>query len=43
MFAFAIKTRACAHGLSTSVFVGLVVTLGTIMRKVTGSNPIVVT
>ena len=41
MFAFAIKTRACAHSSSTSMFVGLVVTLNTIMRKVTGSNPIV--
>ena len=41
MFAFAIKTRACARSSSMSMFVGLVVALDTIMCKVTGSNPVV--
>ena len=41
MFAFAMTMRARARTLSTSVFVGLVVTCGATMRKVTGSNPVV--
>ena len=41
MFAFAMTMRARAHIPSTSVFVGLVVTCGATMRKVTGSNPVV--
>ena len=41
MFAFAMTMRAHARTSSTSVFVGLVVTCGATMRKVTGSNPVV--
>ena len=41
MFAFAMTIRVRARILSTSVFVGLVVTCGATTRKVTGSNPVV--
>ena len=41
MFAFAMTMRVRARTSSTSVFVGLVVTCGATMRKVTGSNPVV--